>query len=853
MDYHPYRYLVVTKNRVDSKVNRSVIADMVSIANDEGVGLAGGIVVDCMSVEEFANISVDLSETYDGICIEGGSSSLVSGSAGATKYSSYPSSRKISFSKSALISRFSDDLGETIGLRFITEPKEYVSNYQTHFGKENSSKDGWDMYSTTGEADLNDNTTYIDSSNKKLSFSFVVSGKSSSYDVKLYVDVDNNDKYDSYESVYKSGDKWKMGAGHQIGTASSSNNYTFSAEVNLGDILGEDFAGGFSWKIVVSGGGESVSRIGFSAIKIVNDSQKTIRILQIYPTEYGKDYSKPGSDSSETASANPYSQPLILLPTKNEISAAKTNNSGNSISSYNPATQLLGIKKYFDGVLSDIVVPEGSYSQTTKKTRDNNAEYTDGTLKDISVYYMNASGLTPQTISYEGNDRDGILINSAFLYYYLEKLNTYQLDVTRYSVAEFNTKFKNEVIYNESTNKFQMKEKKADGKDDVFDLLVLGFGTSMDYMEVSAVDAIEQYIRRGGSTFAGSGTVTRTKNNTLGHRIYDELGMTTVKTSDYRLKDTLADASTMMVTNNTLFTHYPYTINHYLKAEGQSMEAYMLDVSKEGVVCTYTKYNEGSTANLYGKWGYVRQNYYLYKYGSVTYCAFGKNWKASEISQEGGVMTPAEAQIIVNALITAARNGSNSTSDDPYINCKDPDRSVLEEERPDFLPDGTVDPHSTKIWKLQDSVYTDYDSFGMAQSVISGAITFELESTTNGIIQNTSTDTAYRSIPYEYESTIEGGAKLIFATDPAGTNKLTEIKLNNVSGSEFTMGAAGIYTISVPLNKTSYSATDMGFDLTSTKSNDQFSFYLLLKRESDNKIVEQHRIVMVRRVLYPVN
>ena len=840
VDYHPYKYLVVSKNKVDGTVNRSVVADMVGYANSQGVGLAGGITVDCMSVEQFANISVDLSETYDAICIEGGSSSLVSGSSGATKYSSYPSDRKVSFTTSALLTKFSNDLTNGIGIRYITEPKEYVNTFLATFKSENATADGWDMYHTTGEADLNSNTTYIDGSTKQLNFSLDISGPASSYEVYLYVDVDNNDKFDSYESAYydSSSSEWKMGSdsSHSLGTATK--NVPFTRNVGLQNILGEDFAGGFAWKLVVKGGGKSVSRIGFSAIKVTEDSQKEIRILQVYPTDYGAGYHNDGDDDTGS-SANVHSYPLIVLPTKQEINNAKTAHGGKNITEYIPTKGdgLLAVKKYFSGKLKihtkDAAAERKLFWSTDTK---------DDTTNDLGDGY-----------------RDAILLNSSLLYYYLAKLNTYELDVTKYSVQQFNTKCDSasavnpEIFYNESTNKFYKMEA---GKEVDFDLLILGFGTSMDYMTPEVADKIELYLQQGGSAFVGSGAVTRTANNNLGHKIHDEIGMTETYTSGYTLFDSKADASTMMFTNNTLFTRYPYTANHYLKGSGEHMDAYMLDVSSDDLVCTYAKYNSGSTATAYGTWGYVRQNYYLYKYKNVTYCAFGKNWNAEEIGQDNGVMSPPEAQIIVNALITAARNGSDSTNDDPYLNCDDPDRSVITLEEPEMNPDGSVKPDSATIWKLRDGIYTDYDSFGMAQTALGGTLSFEITSPTGGIILNTNTSSDIRWIPYYYETAVDGGATLIFATDPEGTHKISQIGIQGgtVTDGEFAMGSAGYYTIGVPVNKSSYGSTsNLGFELTSAKTNDQFSFYMLLKRNKDNKIIEQHEVVMVRRVLYPVN
>ena len=327
VDTHPYRYLIVTDGGVSASLNRSVIVDMVKVANDHNIGLAGGIVVDCMSKDQFANISVNLSETYDGICVEkdsDGEDILVAGK-GTSAYSTY--SDKVGFSSTALVAEFTKDLlgdathdGE-INVNYITLPKEYKSAFSVEFATEN----GWGIYGDNDKknADITKNTTYINSSNAKyrnLDFKFIVSGPSSSYDVYLYVDINNDDIFSDSEMVNASG---QVGSGYSLGSV--DNNKSFSKSVPLKDVLtnGNDFAGGFAWKLVISGDeGRSLSRIGFSALKPDSSDNTVIRILQIYPTDYYNNYTMTLEGQSDVTEDNTttMSHPNLVLPTSSEVS-----------------------------------------------------------------------------------------------------------------------------------------------------------------------------------------------------------------------------------------------------------------------------------------------------------------------------------------------------------------------------------------------------------------------------------------------------------------------------------------------------------------------------------------------------
>jgi len=463
-----------------------------------------------------------------------------------------------------------------------------------------------------------------------------------------------------------------------------------------------------------------------------------------------------------------------------------------------------------------------------------------------------------------GTERDGIIYNSSLLYYYLKSLKSYNIDTTRYSVSQFNTKFggnKNggettgagqEIFYDKTENRFYNY---VAGQKAYFDLVMLGFGTTMDYMAPGAVETIEQYIDNYGTALVGYGTVSRCANNTLGTAIRDDIGMLSTTSAGYSLSTNAQGGdTTFMVTNDTILTHYPYTANQYLKGAAVGIGPFRLDVSNDDLVVTYAKYNnqDGAGGNAcMSQWGYSANNYYLYRVKNVTYCGFGKMYANSgyDPGQLGSTMTPADIQIVVNAIINAARLKQSGKADPPYIDCVDPDRSVLVKQAKQ--PDKEGEPKDpNNYWILWDSVYTDYDSLGMAKSVI-GKNLITGTVTNDGLISSTSSDGTYRIIPYDYKTVIEGGAKLVFSLDATRANKITELKVDGgeVTSGIYSLSTEKIYNISVPLE----SDTDgLGFNLSTSSSDDQFEFYMTML-DSDDEVLEVHKIIMVRRVLYPVN
>ena len=861
-DYHPYRYIL--KTSTTSSNNRSVIADMVKEANTKGYGLPNGIEVKCMSSAQYANLNVSSAE-YDGVFT----------------------------SMSDILNDFKSKVGNKVGVDFITLPTEYYTNFKPSFQSEN----GWASYLGDGQIKVDGNVNYINDNahptKRTLDFKLKLSG-ASSYNTVLYVDVNGNCTYDSGES---------------FSLNNPGSDGILEQSVPLTTIFGEEagakYVGAFSWRLVING---HAVYDGVSAVRNAEGKNK-IKILQIYPTDYSTKYGENwGYNMSDPANSQHYSSnPALILPTKTEIS------SFGNINNYNPVTQFDTVKSYMSGKIKIDVA-------TSLDGNDNPSAVSTNQTVSIS--------------SSEDNKRNHIIIDSSLFYYYLSKLEEYEIDVTRYSVYSFNNT--NDIVYNTNTGrlgkadgdqkknldgslrygytaakigkseseiqttevtwtegklkKYLIDENNSliygerlsdDGKvkyyganeygagtpckgtseENEFDILMLGFGSTMDYMKDTKVTMIKNYLENGGCAFIGNGTVTLAKNNSLGAAIATTIGMNKTSSAQSGYNYVNESAIPIMVTNDTILSHYPYSVEKYMRASGASKQPYTLDLST-GPVVSFVKYNSGSGDHT--SWGDAAHNYYVYKKGNITFCGFGSTFPKAKIDQVGGIMTLAETLMIVNALVATSRFGSGGAASEPYMKCIDPDRSVIGESmmEDDF-----------EAYYFKDSIYTDYDAYDIAGFKADAATVFNTPIDSTGLKPEGFTDptTNIRWIPYRAKLATEDGGYIEFLTTDNKTLPIQVYKYNESSKTfnikypesgttnKYSIEQKGVYYIGVPIDPTGYSgvgsSTKLGFRIDKSNpanSTDQFAIKMLLKNgdSSTAKTVETHTIIMIRRVLY---
>lgn len=944
-DYHPYRFLIVSNNGVDATLNRSLVAEMVKKANDADKGLVGGLHIDCVSQYYFENI-VNLSD-YD--AVYKGTSLLTEGS---SKWSGYTGTKLDGGGKTVLVNAFVNRLKNSFGVQFMTTPTEYYSGFTPDYSDQN----GFGGYLGEGDLSVPGKVNFINPDSNKskrtMDFKFVVKG-SGTYNIALYIDINHNDLFDSDEAKF---------------TDTCTAGSVYEKQIPLStQYFDKDYVGGFAWKLVVSSGSNRVTKSGYSALQKTTDKKQAIRVLQIYPTDYRTSYG-----ATETGNDNYFSNPVLLLPTKDEIKQAATDR-GRAVTAYNvndttenawDGSGLYGLCNHFTGNLSVDVI-----NYDTRRY-DSDEEF------DALPSKVTVDGVEKEIISKENITRTNagngkrILYNAGWFAYFLYKLDDYEVDATRYSVYSFNKAVADgKIVYNEKTQRLSSTDavggssaehvtntdgsnryvyspndlgldgdswkdekvnwggeeknywlvdtatKKIYGKRETyptptyfgesyneiegtpvmkgnndFDLVMIGFGSNMDYMSTDAVNLIADYLKVGPA-FIGNGAVTLSPNNSLGKSIDTIIGMYDTSAGRTAETDFLGNGgyATQMVTNDTLFSHYPYSVPHYLKNTSVPKQPYRLNFADNSdIVVSFAKYQTNG-AKKYGQWGDGQENYYLYKKGNITFCGFGGTNGNDTFDQKGGVMTMAENLMVVNALVTSARSGSDGKVSDPFMNCVDIDRSVV---KTSSLVEDDERIGSYEKWYLKDAVYTDYDSFGIARygiddasTLFSGSDTSALASTVitmddssvslsvaapNGFVDKTNN---VRWVPYQAKLATANGKIKFLTTDNKPLNlevyqytasTKTFSKLTPTSN-EYSIEKNGVYYVGIPLakgnsiygNSGSTEKDKLGFSFdksTPSNNNDQFTIKFTLEATENGlqKEVEVHTITMVRRVMYPV-
>ncbi len=1012
-DYHPYRFLVVSEaKKTMGSINRSVIADMVGYANGKEKGLAGGIVVDCMSKYQFDDLAVNLLQTYDAIIYED------LNDAGEELLKRYSSSKTISnFDSENLINFFKTEFNsQPFGVEFISVPQEYYVNFKTKYNAMNDwggyqpidsshEETGYNYTSLKVDGNLNYINNDANASKSTLDFRIGVKG-ATSYTVSLYVDVNGDGRF---SEIAVSTDSDGKKSGEKITQASNATGvYSF----DMTDFTEEGFVGGFSWKFVVTDStGTSISKVGYSAIRNTqtdengNIKKTRIRILQIYPTEYssmwGQDQHNGGTKESETGRQT---LPNLLLPDENIYTYTTSTGSVNKTETerakdlnttsitdmvISSDTSKSDLPKYFSGSMHVDVV-RGNSTGGHSGIYDNIVTYPSTYPANTSITLSKDSELMRYDSA--SNGRKNLMTNSAIFYRFLSMLDEYEIKAYKYSVQEFSKLVADgDIKINPDTGRFTTgdisvdnspisdtdakrnidgsimyiydtdalvgsnkiaanwrtatvswtdgtkpkylvydsskyiygERDEADGtvkyytasefgstgnrvrkasannqkNENDFDMVVIGFGTNMDYMYPGAVGLIKKYLQDNGPALIGNGAVTLSDNNNLGNAIRNVIGMSDELNTGYDPKSD-TEHEPMMVINDTLFSHYPFKVERFLKGSSGVVQPYKLSLTgkydtSEGIctdpVVSFARYKT-DLAEPYGTWGNAQEAYYLYKKGNITFCGFGSTWRIQN-DKISNVMSMAETLMIVNALIATSRAGSGGTTTKPYINCIDPDRSVLNPEDNEGDSGKAYDSEGNEYHIFKDSVYTDYDSREIAaeaeakKSVIAAAaadavIDYAVSPIESEALKPAALDGKYedgdenkplRWVPY-LQTLPKGQAYLEFYKSDGSTplsvviyghkyvtgtdGKIAKVfgKLTAETGTvnKFEVVPNGTYYIGIPYEYNS--TTGLGFRMTNKAANniDQFAikFRLIEKSNSKETTIEEHVLAMIRRVLY---
>ncbi len=805
-------------------------------------------------------------------------------------------------------------------------------------------------YTSTDKTDADKYGQYINGKNlkfKTLEFSFFInSAEDTDYTVSLYIDLNSDGVYDeaNYSSTTGSGELFKTW------TLSSNTLHELTAKNKMAYSLPANYIGPVAWKLKVSGDdGMSVAKYGYSAIRSdgSDEGKQKVRILQVVPANVANKFANSELDQNDSPYKTYATYPFLLLPTKDEIKSAFDDKG--SIEEYiyslndSSGTSLDKVKEYFEGVLTydtaskvasvyndnplDTIFnsfkaayyPSINFdtallkailrdsldtntinnntgsgkmfadsSQVTSKCNEVKQNFSAFTGMDV----INDDGLKAYFLNYTADQtvtEAKILANAGLYYYFMERQDDYDVDVTRISVPKFNMLVKQGQIKLDANGSISYPHT-YQGEVSTYscDLLMLGFGNNMDYMSMDAIDIVENYIKGGHNVFIGYGALSSVGNNTLCRRLRTLIGadrfnvvsnkgtsLDGTKSYDlpYTSSHTVAGNSsvyylhgmtyrpgtysnegsaTSIEINDMVVSHYPYSVPtlfrqsagpmmqfqldlEYLKADTDNMSS--LDNSKRSVVC----FAKNSNDNYYQNWGDARSLYYLYKRGNITVSALGYSSVGNdETGPRGLVMTLPESQLLVNTLLNASEKKMDSTPGRAWLDCKDPDHSST-----------PAVETGTKTWTMKDYVYVDYDG---SQAEIDETST--PQSNTSTI--HTEGGVFYRDIPYEAVAPT-GGSLTIYKQ---GTEiEIPEIRIYSVnsdgsrgeeisptSGNTYSITDGTKYIISVPLNDSAYtSATGLGLTY-----RDSFAVDLKVTTTGSEE-VQINELNIVRRGLFLIN
>ncbi|MCQ2495745.1 MAG: DUF5057 domain-containing protein [Lachnospiraceae bacterium] len=563
-----------------------------------------------------------------------------------------------------------------LALSVLSAPPAYESQYSFSFMDQNASND----YRLNGIGAKE--PTFVNSGSdksRKLTFRFKVNGGGK---VKAYLYLDMN-----YDGIFQEGDPEDGGELYESWGEVASDGSVITRTCSK---LPNDYVGAITWKLVVKNTetNKYATQIGYSAAKKDDDDQvnKTV-VLQIVPTSESSKWGNGEYNSNITGYTSLPQGAVLLLPTKDEIAVAKAQNGNNEITKYDPYTEVSKVQNYFkDALRFDTVTYKVNTQEYKNKADQFDVSVVDG--KIINKY--NGNVVSEGTVKYnQPVDKFSIYSTAGVYYYFLAKQKDYDMDTYRLSVAKFNELVAGGYITYDSSKKvlkYNRKQTKVEGQTitelDTYevlniDMLVLGFCESMDLFSADARSIIQKYIKDDNNAFVGFGAITVNTNNTLAESIRAYMGMDRYNVTGlldgsaanidalYKLNDKNSvlvgkDGFTYMGANNLpigngstatinmvnegTVTHYPYSTPAVFRLANAHMQPFQLNLEDPGLV-TYYSLTVGDTYKD------ARNQYYMYKKGGLTYCAFGFN-EGNSSGQKAIAMKLPEAALFVNTIIS---------------------------------------------------------------------------------------------------------------------------------------------------------------------------------------------------------
>lgn len=503
---------------------------------------------------------------------------------------------------------------------------------------------------------------YSSSASRAFNFSFYISDTGSSYTAKLYIDSNDDGRFDEDAVATKTG------------CTVGINNWNVSP-------VDSSFVGAVYWKLEISGNGQTVFKTGISAY-LGSGDKKVINIIQIIPVE---DVQHWHDSECETHQVSGYGKQVfannMLLPMKSEM----------------PTTDITSYNIFRENGENGLKALEGYFNNKIKIQNLGQA---------VSLDHSGYTAIGAASIT-KNSREDMLLSNAALFYYFMAKSGEYDINVLRVSTQEFIERCKpttNAAYKITQSSDGSLSYKNPDPADSSStiscDLLIMGlcrgltpFGTDTDSQR--ALDYIENYVSKGQATYIGGGAISQNCNDPLTQVLRKVAGMDRYDVSTTHASKTqgytyLGDqqhgndaVSEMLKTNDSALTLYPYTIPTLIKGANARQRPYQLAIEGDGtstdISVFYSIFNASNgTVKGYLGYGDVASCYYMYKKSNITYCAMGHN--EAQRGQKAHIVKLPEAALLVNSIISAAKDTSHEeeeTPTAPNIVVTNPDRSEV--------------------------------------------------------------------------------------------------------------------------------------------------------------------------------
>ncbi|MDF2511805.1 MAG: hypothetical protein K0S04_1671 [Herbinix sp.] len=505
------------------------------------------------------------------------------------------------------------------------------------------------------------------------------------YEVRLYIDTNADGKFDKDEENLDSleientstnkGTKSKRLVGGQ--------SYRIVRQI-------EDYTGSIPWKLEIIDVNRPLVRdeaTGLCAIKVAEKTK--LNVLQIISDGINEDWT----------------MPTVYFPTNAEITLAKSKNGGKDITEVAASV----IPTYFNNCIkkvnsntnltvssnSSIIANAGWFYYYTKILKEFDVEFYRLSVTEFSTLASNGV-IAGDTTVYLRNGKCTYLtakgINMLILGYadcYSDITNTRALQLIDDFISAGST-----TLFTHDTTSFVNLRSKPAGFSDTY----WGYNINQYFREILGMDRFNVMENRGviGSlstasdkpymvnTLQSQNSFYTATGTNVGSRVLTQ-GMSNVTVGGDGSRVTAATK-----VNNGQIVTYPYLIPDNLTVASTHAQYYQLDMEADDTVVWYCL---DGTGNYYKTDNDVRNTYYIYNKGNITYSGVGHS----------GGLSDNERRLFVNTMIASYRAGTVPSK--PIIINKDKSNK---DESTDYLYvdyDATVDVGSAEPFGSEISSY----------------------------------------------------------------------------------------------------------------------------------------------------